>query len=92
MSTLRPLLIVLAILTVLAYSSYTQSAHALQFFGTRTLAFTIPYVVIGIARFLTIVFGQTDAESPTDSMLRDKLFLANIFFYGVAILFIIYRR
>ncbi|MDZ4694069.1 MAG: decaprenyl-phosphate phosphoribosyltransferase [Deltaproteobacteria bacterium] len=91
MSTLRPLLVVLAILTVAAYSSYTQSAHALEFFGTRALAFTIPFVVIGIARFLSMVLNQKDAESPTDSMLRDKLFLANLFVYGAAILIIIYR-
>ncbi len=84
------IMIVLAVLTVLIYSAYTQSEHAQTFFGTRRLAATIPFVAFGIGRFLWITNGTTDADSPTDSMLRDRPFLANLVLYVAAVLVIIY--
>jgi 4-hydroxybenzoate polyprenyltransferase len=90
LKTLRVLLVVLAMATVAAYTAYTQSEHALQFFGTHQLALTIPFVVFGIARFLWITGSKLDAESPTDSMLRDHLFVANLVLYAVAVVVILY--
>lgn len=89
---LRRLLIVLAVLTLGTYAAYTQSAHALTFFGTRNLAFTVPFVAFGIFRFLWITTRKSDAESPTDSMLRDRAFMANLAAYAVAIVVIIYLQ
>jgi 4-hydroxybenzoate polyprenyltransferase len=86
---LRFLLAALAGLTVITYASYTQSAHALEFFGTRLLALTIPSVGFGIHRFLAIVNGS-GFDSPTDSMLRDGPFLVNLTLYAGAIVAIIY--
>lgn len=88
---LRALLLVLAVLTTLIYAAYTQSAHAQSFFGTRLLALTIPFVGFGIVRFIWITNGTEDAESPTDSMLRDWPFLLNLVLYVAAIFVIIYR-
>jgi decaprenyl-phosphate phosphoribosyltransferase len=88
---LRVLLIALAILTTITYAAYTQSPHALEFFGTRRLALTIPFAAFGIVRFLWITTRKLDDESPTDSMLRDKLFVVNLLAYAAAIVLIIYR-
>jgi 4-hydroxybenzoate polyprenyltransferase len=87
---LRVVLFVLAALTTGTYAAYTQSAHAQSFFGTRRLAVTIPFVALGVGRFLWITQRQLDDESPTDSMLRDRLFLANLVLYGAAIVYVIY--
>jgi 4-hydroxybenzoate polyprenyltransferase len=87
---LRVVLFVLAALTTGTYAAYTQSAHAQSFFGTRRLVVTIPFVALGIGRFLWITQRQLDDESPTDSMLRDRLFLANLVLYGAAIVYVIY--
>ena len=89
-NVLRVLLYLLAILTVLAYVLYTQSPHALTFFGTRRLALTVPFVVFGVFRFIWIVQGKVDSESPTDSMLRDPPFLINLLGYAIAIMSILY--
>ena len=43
-NVLRVLVHLLAILTVLAYAGYTQSHHALSFFGTRRLILTVPFL------------------------------------------------
>lgn len=89
-NVLRVLLYLLAVLTIAAYVMYTQSAHALSFFGTRRLALTIPFVAFGVFRFIRIVRGKVDSESPTDSMLRDPPFLINLLGYGIAIVSILY--
>jgi hypothetical protein len=75
---------------VIAYAVYTQSPHALGFFGTRRLILTLPFVVFGVFRFIWITHGKADAESPTDSMLSDAPFMINLLGYAVAILAIIY--
>ncbi len=87
---LRTLLVVLAALTTITYAAYTQSGHALAFFGTRLLALTVPFVAFGIGRFLWLTVRKPDAESPTDSMLRDGPFVINLAAYAAAILVIIY--
>jgi decaprenyl-phosphate phosphoribosyltransferase len=89
---LHALLIVLAALTIAAYAAYTVSLHAFRSFGTRGLLFTVPFVAFGVIRFLWITGRKPDAESPTDSMLRDAPFLTNLTLYVVAIVLIIYVR
>ena len=63
-SVLRIIVYVLAILTILAYSGYTQSHHALTFFGTRRLILTVPFVAFGVFRFIWITHGKVDSEVP----------------------------
>jgi 4-hydroxybenzoate polyprenyltransferase len=89
-TVLRVLLILLALLTTGLYAAYTQSAHALSLFGTRLLVITVPNVAFGIARFLWITNGQADAESPTDSMLRDRWMMGNLLLYATLSVAIIY--
>jgi decaprenyl-phosphate phosphoribosyltransferase len=87
---LRVLIYILAGLTIAAYVGYTQSHHALSFFGTRRLVLTVPFVAFGVFRFITITRTKIDSESPTDSMLRDAPFMINLLGYAVAIVAIIY--
>lgn len=89
---LKSLLIILAGLTVITYAAYTQSPHALTYFGTRSLVITVPFAAFGIYRFLRIAGGKVDAESPTESMLKDRLFLLNLILYAGTIVFVIYLR
>ncbi|HEY0711016.1 MAG TPA: decaprenyl-phosphate phosphoribosyltransferase, partial [Polyangia bacterium] len=89
---LRVLLVVLAGLTTLTYAAYTQSQHAVMAFGTRGLVLTVPFVAFGVFRFLHIVGNKADDESPTDSMLHDRLFLLNILLYTAAIVVVIYTH
>jgi decaprenyl-phosphate phosphoribosyltransferase len=88
---LRVLITALSILTTLAYAAYTQSAHAKLFVG-RGLTFTIPFVAFGIFRFVRLTHARADSESPTESMLKDKLFLLNLAAYAGAIILIIYFK
>jgi decaprenyl-phosphate phosphoribosyltransferase len=87
---LRALLIGLAVATTVVYAAYTLSPHAVASFGTRGLVLTVPFVGFGVFRFIRITGGKSDAESPTDSMLRDGLFLFNILAYALSIVLVIY--
>jgi decaprenyl-phosphate phosphoribosyltransferase len=89
-NVLRVLIHVLAVLTILAYAVYTQSPHAYEVFGTRRLILTVPFVVFGVYRFIWLLRGKEDAESPTDSMLSDAPFMINLLGYAVAIVAVIY--
>ena len=89
-AVLRFVICTLAVLTLMAYVGYTQSYHALHFFGTRRLILTVPFAAFGVFRFIWISQRKADAESPTDSMLRDAPFMINLLGYAVAIIAIIY--
>jgi 4-hydroxybenzoate polyprenyltransferase len=89
--TLQRLLAILGVLTCVTYLAYTRSAHAHTFFGARPLVLTVPFVVFGIFRFTWITSRKLDAESPTDSMLRDWPFVLNLLLYAAAILLLVSR-
>lgn len=76
--------------TSVAYVFYTRSAHTVSFFGTEQMIFTSPFCVVGIARFLYLVMRRPEGDSPTDEMLRDGLFMANLALWGATVLAIIY--
>src|SRR5262249_46306704 len=82
---LRWALRALAVATVIAYVMYTQSPHTIAFFGTRGMAFTAPFAIAGVWRFLHLVGHRPRAESPTEEMLRDRPFLANLALWVAAV-------
>jgi len=77
-------------LTALGYLSYTVAPGTAEKFGTRLLAATTPSIVYGLWRFHKLVCEDRAAESPTDRMIRDRPFLANIAVWVVAVVVILY--
>jgi 4-hydroxybenzoate polyprenyltransferase len=76
--------------TVVAYSMYTLSPHSAVIFGGRPAWVTIPFIVVGIARFHVLTARHDDPHSPTERMLRDALFVANAVLWGVVVVALIY--
>jgi 4-hydroxybenzoate polyprenyltransferase len=87
--TLRRLMLVLGALTTMTYVAYTQSHHALEVLHVQLL-WTVPFVAFGIFRFNWITSRKADPESPTDSMMRDPLFVANLALYAATVLVLLY--
>lgn len=85
--TLRVLMIILGVLTTVAYFLYTRSLVR-----TERLIWTVPIVAFGVFRFIWIASSKTDAESPTDSMMRDAPFVATLLLYAAAVLGILYMH
>jgi 4-hydroxybenzoate polyprenyltransferase len=90
LGVLRKLLFVLGALTTVTYFAYTRSPHARGMFRSVHLGLTVPFVAFGVFRFIWIATRQTDAENPTDLMVRDPAFMTNLFLYGASVLALLY--
>lgn len=88
--SLRWILHLLAMAVVAAYAAYTQSPQTVEAFGTSALIWTVPLPVVAILRFIYLATSRKDAESPTDGMLRDPIFMAAIGLYVAATVGILY--
>ncbi|MEM9462775.1 MAG: decaprenyl-phosphate phosphoribosyltransferase [Myxococcota bacterium] len=88
--SLKWILHLLALSVVVAYAAYTQSAQTIEAFGTAALLYTVPLPAVAILRFIYLATSRKDAESPTDGMLRDPLFMSAIVLYVVSTGVILY--
>jgi len=84
------LMIVVAALTVLAYTAYTVSPHTRAYFGTDNLVVTVPFVLLTLWRFVSITGVKERNESPTDAMIRDVPFILTAILWFAAVIVIIY--
>jgi decaprenyl-phosphate phosphoribosyltransferase len=76
--------------TLATYVIYTLDAQTRRYFGTDYLVVTALFTVFGILRFIHLIRARPDAESPTEEMLRDPPFLANLGLWAMTTLAIIY--
>ncbi len=88
--TLTVLLQMTALATTGTYVVYTLDPRTREFFGTDYLAATIIFTEFGILRFLELMRNQSDAASPTEQMLKDWPFLANLVLWAIAVVVVIY--
>jgi decaprenyl-phosphate phosphoribosyltransferase len=81
--------------TALTYVAYTLDPVTRAYFNSNYLWITAPNVLFGIWRFKQIVSGRAGrglkAESPTQEMLRDVLFVLNLILFIALILAIVYK-
>ncbi|MCA9682501.1 MAG: decaprenyl-phosphate phosphoribosyltransferase [Myxococcales bacterium] len=87
---LRWILHTLALLTAVTYGLYTQSAHVHEAFGDAPLIYTLPFPIISILRFIYLVTNRPDAESPTEEMLKDWLFMGNSIIWVIVTAWVLY--
>lgn len=78
------------LLTLVSYVMYTVVGTTVSSFSPRDLVWTIPFVGLGLFRFLMLTNHATDARSPTDMMLRDPPFLLNVLAWGIVVVVVIY--
>jgi decaprenyl-phosphate phosphoribosyltransferase len=88
--TLTVLLQLTALATTGTYVVYTLDPNTRAFFGTDYLAATIVFTEFGVIRFMDLVRNKSDADSPTEQMLRDWPFLTNLALWAVAVVVVIY--
>lgn len=80
----------LALGTAAAYAGYTLDPDTAQRFHTRLLPWTVPFPLLGLWRFATLLEHNDTAHSPTERMLRDPWFVLNLLAWGVTTLAMIY--
>ena len=85
-------------LTTAAYTAYTLSAglpdqpwHPIRTpLSSPWLPLTIPFAVVGLVRFYFLISKAAEAESPTDRMIQDPVFVTNLGAWGLILLVLIY--
>jgi 4-hydroxybenzoate polyprenyltransferase len=65
------LFVVTALTTVAAYSAYSVVPSTIRMHGGRSLAATVPFVVLGVARYVRLVYSRGGGGNPTRALLID---------------------
>jgi len=56
----------------------------------KLLMLTLPFVIIGVMRYLQVVYEDNEGESPERVLLRDKFLLSSVFAFGISVMVVIY--
>lgn len=75
---------------VLSYSLYTIWPDTVAKFGTSNLVYTIPLVLIGVMRYLYLVYNKDKGGSPSDLLLSEKFILIDVFLWVLLVIAIFY--
>jgi 4-hydroxybenzoate polyprenyltransferase len=73
-----------------AYAFYTMAPDTVQKYQTDRLAWTIPFVLYGIFRYLYLVHQKEKGGSPTDILATDRPLLVNVALWAITLLVIVY--
>lgn len=74
--------------TIIAYSLYTFSAPNLP--ENHTMMLTIPFVLYGIFRYLSLIQINKKGGEPEDLLLNDRPLQITIVLWGIAVILIFY--
>ncbi len=72
------LFVVTALATVAGYAAYSVSSSTLARYGGRSLAPTVPFVILGLARYVRLVYRRGGGGNPTQALLTDDPWLLAI--------------
>ncbi|UCH82696.1 MAG: decaprenyl-phosphate phosphoribosyltransferase [Candidatus Latescibacterota bacterium] len=75
---------------VLSYSIYTIWPDTVEKFGTGNLVYTIPLVLIGVMRYMYLVYNKDKGGSPSDLLLSEKFILIDVFLWVLLVIAIFY--
>jgi len=76
--------------TLTAYAFYTMAPDTVAKYRTDRLAWTIPFVLYGIFRYLYLVHQKEQGGSPTDILITDRPLLVTVALWAAAIVLIVY--
>lgn len=60
------------------------------FQSEKLLMFTVPFVILGVMRYLQLIYEKNEGESPAWVLLKDPLLFGTAVAYGISTLIIIY--
>lgn len=80
------LIVLVAIATCSVYACYTLAADTVARFGTRGLVATTFFVLLGVGRYLHLLYKKEDVGRPEKILLTDKLLWLIFMGYGLTAL------
>jgi 4-hydroxybenzoate polyprenyltransferase len=78
--------------TLVCYSLYTLWPDTVAKFGTHNLAYTIPFVIFGLFRYLDLVYRHEQGGRPEQILLTDPPLLTSVALYGATVLAVLLAR
>jgi 4-hydroxybenzoate polyprenyltransferase len=75
---------------LMAYAFYCMAPETVEKYRTDRLAWTIPFVLYGIFRYLYLVHRREQGGSPTDILLTDRPLLLDVALWALTIILIVY--
>jgi len=75
--------------SVIAYAIYTIWPETVEKFGTTHLVYTLPLVLIGVMRYLYLVYNKQKGGSPSDLLLHERFLLFDVAAWVVLVIAII---
>ncbi len=86
---LSRILLVTALATLAVYVVYCLDPHTRAYFATDYLIVSAPFAALGMGRFMFLVRSASHLDSPTDTMIRDRWFIANLALWAITVLMLI---
>jgi len=74
----------------MSYAIYTISDETVKKFNTKSLIYTIPFVLYGIFRYLYLVHKREEGGNPTKILLTDVPLILNVLAWVLVCAYIIY--
>lgn len=75
--------------TLVCYALYTLWPDTVAKFGSHNLGFTLPFVMFGLFRYVTLVYHHQKGERPEQVLLTDPPLLVTVALYGIATIVIL---
>lgn len=75
--------------SVLSYALYTIWPETVEKFGTGNLVYTVPLVLIGVMRYLYLVYSKEKGGSPSDLLLHERFLLIDVVMWILLVIFIL---
>jgi len=72
--------------TVVCYAIYTLTPETVERFGTNRLGLTVPFVLFGIFRYLSLVYQHDEGGRPEKVMLTDVTLIVTVLAYAAMVL------
>jgi len=72
--------------SVLAYAIYTIWPDTVDKFGSTDLVYTVPLVLLGVMRYLYLVYTQQKGGSPSELLLHEKFLLITVVVWGALVI------
>jgi decaprenyl-phosphate phosphoribosyltransferase len=88
---LDTLIMIVAASTLLTYAVYTCSPEVVARVGTDKLYLTIPFVVIGLFRYLHLVQHHMGGGDPSRALLKDAALAVTVVLWGLSCVVILYN-
>jgi len=74
--------------TIVCYAMYTLAEETVDKFNTEKLAFTVPFVIFGVFRYLDLAYRHRKGDRPEKILLTDVPILVNLALYGLSVIII----